>query len=242
MMNLVGIADQVATALTETPDLGIGIHLNLTYGTPIAGEVVPSLVDENGRFHSRDRWFEPNPKFNPMEVKLEWEMQIEAALDMGVQIDHIDSHHHIAIFREDLWQIFLGLALKYGCGVRPPFPIDVATSDLELLLPRPQLEFARKAAAELAAKQEIKTPTSFFASFFGRSATEEHLIDLITGLDHGISELMCHPGHTTPDLSETSGYARERDLEVSILTHPDIMNLIQSEGIELRTYRTAWGI
>ena len=51
MMNIPTTATDVALALAETPQLGMGVHLVLTMGRPIVRrEGGSSLTDENGNF------------------------------------------------------------------------------------------------------------------------------------------------------------------------------------------------
>ncbi len=50
MANMPAFEDAVALAKAH-PGLGVGVHLTLVWGAPVAGaERVPSLVDRNGRF------------------------------------------------------------------------------------------------------------------------------------------------------------------------------------------------
>ena len=51
MMNIPTTAADVALALAETPQLGMGVHLVLTMGRPIVTrEAGSSITDENGNF------------------------------------------------------------------------------------------------------------------------------------------------------------------------------------------------
>src|SRR5258705_13590408 len=79
MMNIPTTANDVAIALKETPNLGIGVHLVLTMGRPISSpEAVPSIVDENGDFFKYTPLIEHLGSLNLDEVKKEWRSQIEA--------------------------------------------------------------------------------------------------------------------------------------------------------------------
>ena len=63
--------------------------------------------------------------------------------------------------------------------------------------------------------------------------TVERLIEIIAGLPAGVTELACHPG-----LGEDSGsvYDRERAREVEILCDPRVREVLQREGVALRSF------
>ena len=52
MMNSPHIAASLAAAQQDAPNLGMGVHLVLTWGKPVlAPEKVPTLVDDTGHFY-----------------------------------------------------------------------------------------------------------------------------------------------------------------------------------------------
>lgn len=86
---------------SECPDLGIGLHFNLTAGRPVCpADEVPLLTDAAGYFSSR---FVPllfalhSPRREPLrhQIALELEAQIRRATEDGVVLDHLDSERHI---------------------------------------------------------------------------------------------------------------------------------------------------
>jgi predicted glycoside hydrolase/deacetylase ChbG (UPF0249 family) len=92
-----------------------GVHLQLTNGAPVAPpDLVPSLVDTNGRFRS-------NLELGPRRIdhiEAEWRSQIECITEMlGGTPTHLDSHHGFHRHRA-LIDIYLGLAEEYGLTVR----------------------------------------------------------------------------------------------------------------------------
>jgi predicted glycoside hydrolase/deacetylase ChbG (UPF0249 family) len=76
-------------------DLGLGLHLNLTWGRPVSpAETVPSLVDAEGRF-GRDLAI-LGERARPDDLRREGEAQIEAfTRRFGRAPTHLDSHHHV---------------------------------------------------------------------------------------------------------------------------------------------------
>ena len=51
-----------------------------------------------------------------------------------------------------------------------------------------------------------------------------------------MTELMCHPGEPDPELVATSAYARERPLELAVLTDPRVRRAIERDHITLATF------
>ncbi|TDT51901.1 chitin disaccharide deacetylase [Fonticella tunisiensis] len=112
MTNMPG-AEHAASLAKENPGLGVGIHLVLTMGKPVRNDV-PSLVDENGRFH---RLKDMTDKIKVEDVEREFEAQIERFLSFGLTPTHLDSHHHVHTQKKIL-PVVMKLAEKYNLPVR----------------------------------------------------------------------------------------------------------------------------
>jgi predicted glycoside hydrolase/deacetylase ChbG (UPF0249 family) len=76
-------------------------------------------------------------------------------------------------------------------------------------------------------------PDRFLDGFYAEGATVENLRRMISGLEDGTAELMCHPGRPDAELLAASTYAVEREREVQILCDPAIRLLLDERGIEL---------
>ena len=241
MVNLPDVLDQIRRAQDECPRLGLGVHLNLTIGPPCApAEEVPSLLDSQGRFRDRAAIVHSMAGIDPTQVEIEFQAQIQKFLTTGATLDHLDSHYHIVVFGPALWELYLKLAEEYGCGVRPSFPSDIPQQALIDVYPPSVLSFAYQEAMELLRSSQVPHPDHFMASFFGPGVDQDHLLALLGDLPSGVCELMCHPGYTDPVLLAESSYAKEREVELSILTHPTIKQVVQQAEIRLSTYRDAW--
>ncbi len=97
------------------PDLGVGVHLNITIGKPLTQM---SCVDENGYFLRRDKYENNQPKVNQDELYKEWKMQIEKYIEIvGHLPTHLDSHHHVHMLP---WHIEVAkrLANEYNVPLR----------------------------------------------------------------------------------------------------------------------------
>ncbi len=83
----------------------------------------------------------------------------------------------------------------------------------------------------------VRTPDHFTREFQhpGHIGLDD-LLALLGRLDDGITELMCHPGEPDAELVATSAYARERPLELAVLTDPRVRNALERERITLTTF------
>jgi len=190
--------------------LGVGVHLNLTLGAPVADpRRVPSLVDAAGGFIR-------NPREAAARAKID-----EARIELGTQIDvfrkimgrfptHLDSHHHVGQFTP-----ILELVLDFARALRVPV--------------RSQNVGVRGAARALG----LRTPEHFMGeagpeAYWSRERALEHL----AALPAGLSEFMTHPGYFDDDLAY-SGYGRQRETELAGLTDRDVRQAVTAHGIRL---------
>lgn len=227
MMNIPTTADDVAIALKETPNLGMGVHLVLTMGRPIsAPQVVPSIVDENGNFFKYTPLIEHLSSLSMDEVKKEWRAQVEAFINAsGRKPTHIDSHHHSSYFSPSLFRGMLELAKEYECAIRFPFT-EVSS----------EIEETAKHVPDLLQEFNPRRPDIFFVNFYDETATKENLLNIIDNVTEGASELMCHPGFVDDSFAKESVYNYQRERELKILTDLSVREAIQSKNIKLITF------
>jgi len=241
MMNLPAARASLLAAHEQTPGLGLGVHLNLTCGMPLCpAEEVPSLAAADGFFHSRDAIIDTGIKLDPDDVRREWTAQIEAFRELCGPPDHLDSHHHIALFDRRLWEIMLSLARGQACGVRAPLPSDLTSSELSRLFPARSTDFLRTQAATMLLESGVCAPDRFLTSFFGPGVSADHLRELLIDPQPGVTELMCHPGYADAALDGSSSYSQLRETELELLTRPDLQSELTEAGWRLSSYRDAW--
>jgi hypothetical protein len=194
----------------ENPGLGVGIHFVLTAGKPIAKNV-PSLIGENGYFHSNDSF---GKYATSGDIQKELNCQLEKFLDSGLTPTHIDSHHHVHS-HEKVLPIVLKLAEKYKLPVRL---------------------FSKEAFNDKY--KHIKKTDNFIYEFYGDDLSVDTLADLLKKYDsYDTVEMMCHPGFVDQRLLMESSYNIQRAKELDILTSHDIKNVISEQGIRLINYR-----
>jgi chitin disaccharide deacetylase len=202
--------DETLPLLFSLPNLGIGLHLNLTCGQPVTkAERVSSLL-KDGSF-SRQQI----PFFRKSEVEIELTSQLEKALSLGLPLTHLDGHHHIQ-GNQEIRDIFVKLAKNYCLPVRWPNP-ETKIAFLE---------------------NNISTISSFIGDFYDEPAiNEDNLLKKLACLSHGITEIMCHPAYQDEELTKISKYTFQREKELTTLTCEKIKEFISQQGIILTNYK-----
>jgi predicted glycoside hydrolase/deacetylase ChbG (UPF0249 family) len=79
-------------------------------------------------------------------------------------------------------------------------------------------------------------PDNFYSSFYDQSANLDHLMNILTNLPIGTSEIMCHPGFVDQELLTGSSYNYQRERELEVLKNPDVTSFIQNNEIHLINY------
>ena len=182
----------------------IGLHFNLTEGTPILA-THRTIVDEKGDF-LRD--LHVQSKINPQEIVDEVEAQYQKAIKAGVKINHLDTHHHLHM-TQSLRKIFGDFAKKYN------LPLRKVAHTSRNPLNRIQLN------ADL---RRVNCFTPYFSSlFYDENATEEILVSLLEKYKGKDIEIMCHPGFEDENNGE---YNMERKRELEVLTSERIKKLV----------------
>ncbi len=221
MMNLPATGGEIARARTETPSLGLGVHLVLTAGRPISEpSTIPSLCAVDGSFFKLAALQSRVADVDPGHVEREWRAQIAAFVAAaGRRPTHLDSHHHSSYFSPPLFEVVLRLARELGCGIRLP---DGAPGG-------PEVRALLDASAPPHTDQ-------LYTGFYGEGATADTLFNWIDILPDGTHELMTHPGYCDAELESISSYARPRDRERWLLTDPAIRIALDRRGVQLISF------
>jgi predicted glycoside hydrolase/deacetylase ChbG (UPF0249 family) len=220
----------------------MGVHLVFTAWQPLRSVAeVPSLVDEDGQFHSQEAILSRPDRIGIDELKAELRAQIERFHASGREPDHLDFHHFIHIY-PPFFAIYVELAVEYGLPMRLPFPPEeewdeaaASESMVQGLPPDLLREIARQDIGLVRAKG-ILHPDHFVQSFSGDTLILENLLGILEGLPEGVSELMTHPGFADEVLLARSTYAKERERELELLCHPRVKERIGELGIELVSF------
>jgi len=249
MVNTDGAQDAVHLA-RQHPALGIGLHFNLTQGKPISSPgKIPSLIDDSGHFYSRAQ-FEKKMilgKINSSELKNEFEAQLNRFNELGLEITHIDSHHHIHMF-PSIFRIASNCARKFALPLRVPWVSyqfvapTIRLKDLKSLMKKILLNCLTLKLLNGSLKGFL-TPDTFMSihDFIPFPLRIENSIysDLIHSAPSGTTEMMVHPAYVTPRLDRIFSDVYIKELERKVLTSRSLIKLAEESGFKVVSYRFA---
>ncbi len=242
----------------NTPDLGVGVHLNLSDGAPTA-----TPADVNGLLNEQNQ-FEGGPEsillrmarriVRPKEVEFEWDAQIQKIRDAGIQPTHLDGHKHVHML-PGLFQVAVRLAKKHGIGA---IRVSHEDSKLRVVLSTGQeqkssvllkqgvqargLKLLAHDAKDLAHRAGIATTDYFCGIAQTGVLMREGVERLLEILPDGYTELMCHPGYIDEELLKShTRLQQSRQTELDILTDQGIRKLVAIRGIRLINFRDMAG-
>jgi len=239
MMNCEDAPSSLEMALKAAPALGLGVHLNLTYGKPISGpDKVRTLVSETGYFRNPNEAVPVFLAWREDEIQLELTAQIERFIQLtGFMPTHLDSHYHSAFLFSNALGVALELAKKYKIPMRRPpslEPLGKAANILLQCFPNTPFSSARgiilKSKSVLEGSTGVEWPDYLELGFSRPNISLEALQIILNNLSPGITELMCHPAYVGSNANDQ--YRNEREKEVVILSNAQIKNTIEGGGIE----------
>jgi predicted glycoside hydrolase/deacetylase ChbG (UPF0249 family) len=233
--------------------LGVGVHLNLSDGPPVAKrEQVGSLVNDRGMLKGGPESLLLRMARRGLaleQVEREWDAQIHKVRDAGIQPTHLDGHKHVHML-PGLFEIALRLGKRHGIGA---VRIAHEGSTLRAALSAGEkqhaalvmkqgvqargLKLLARDARELAERAGIATTDYFCGIAQTGELTREGIARLLESLPEGTTELMCHPGYADAELEKSATrLQRSRQTELEILTDTKIRKLVASQGIRLIDY------
>jgi predicted glycoside hydrolase/deacetylase ChbG (UPF0249 family) len=236
------------------PELGVGVHLNLSDGPPTAKpRLVEGFVNSAGNLEAGPESLLlriASRSLEQDEVEREWDAQIRKVRDSGITPTHLDGHKHVHML-PGLFEIALRLAKKHGIrGIR----ISHEESKLRAVLSSAGeqktgmvlkqgvqargLKLLARDARDMADRAGL-VATDYFCGIAQTGVlTREGVEGLLKILPEGTTELMCHPGYADEDLRRSGTRLQEsRQTELAILTDARIRKLVATQGIRLINYR-----
>jgi chitin disaccharide deacetylase len=194
------------------PTLDVGIHVVLDYGYPLSDPMsISSLVDEHQRFKKIEDVY----TLNLDEVTHEIETQIQSLLNKGVELTHMDSHHHIHM-HPHLFSIFVALAKKYQLYLRLVQGVDTTYE-------------------ELLKKEEVSY-VHCNARFYKETVSMDFFKPYIHSKE--VEELMTHPAYCDETILRESSYTMHRVIELDLLCSDSLPQLLKEQNIELTSFKT----
>ncbi len=210
MVNMPGL-DHALSLARSLPDLGVGLHFNLTYGRPVSDPaLVPSLVKPDGAFHQGQCGLIREFADIAIELDAQWNVLAQALLPPT----HLDSHQ---LLHQNDPIIFKIMAEK---AVRENIPLR-----------RSQV---RHASPDLPSPRMTDT---ILLDTYGDHEGLQRLLQHLSTLPDGITEIVCHPGYVDDALREISNWLDIREHELAVFVNQDVPRTIQALGIVPINYR-----
>jgi predicted glycoside hydrolase/deacetylase ChbG (UPF0249 family) len=226
--------------------VSFGLHINLSEGKPVSPDL-RLLTGPDGAFlgkiSTQSLMMRLGDQALQREIVREMSAQIKVLLDSGIQIHHLDGHHHIHLF-----PAAIAAAVRIAQEHKVPWmriseePPPRHSSDS---LPRGLMEEARRfSEIARAARQHlngtgISTTDHFRGLYLKGRLSSATLNDLLQTLPEGLTEWMVHPGRVpmVPASGPFSGFstpAREQELET--LLHADFGLALSDAGVILTPF------
>jgi hypothetical protein len=245
-------AEYAADRARLSPDLGVGVHVNLTEGTPISPpDMVRGLLDADGCFpgnaaQTRNLW---RAGHLAKQIETEIEAQVRLAMDLGVSPTHCDSHHGIhklPLVRRALVNVLLhhGIAKARTPLSRirkiPGSPISAWRPWLAKNSRRvPNIIFHTWSHFQLR-RMGITTPDWKATRSMGvpcEADPKSEVLACISAAPAGCSEILLHPG-AFDDTENPSEWRRRTWAEdTPICKDPDVAKQIERLGLQLISFR-----
>jgi len=244
-----GSAFEAAVALArQNPELDIGLHLALVEERAVLGrDVLPSLVDETGRFPRTSTEFIRRAVLGRIrwhEVEREIAAQIALFQSTGLRLSHLDSHQHLHMF-PPVFKIVRRLARSIdNVWIRNPVGPWRKSPDTPVgrWVQRIGLNLSCLSARGLQNRSKLAMPDGLYGFEVSGCLTRSAIEQILGRIPHGLYELICHPGEDDADTRTRYshwGYRWAEELET--LTAPETQVALKKHGIALTSFARAFG-
>lgn len=212
------------------PKLGIGIHLNVTYGKPLSPKWPNSEFTRPHKGTGKPQewigsaWKKYFSQFTGRQIEDEYRRQIELGIQIFGDIDHIDSHHLSASY-EPLKHVYEKLAKEYKLAVRPSAPLsEKPVYGGDFIVKEESVDKLKELGIKTADKYILKL-------FFNEEDPIRSFLQEIDNIENGkTAEVMFHPAK-----GRKADSWRITDLKT--LISKIALKYFSNKNIQLITYR-----
>ena len=240
MVNAPAFAEAVELVRRDAPRLGVGLHLDLVGGAPLAN--VPSLVDPTtGRFHHLDVLARRAlaGQIDAADVRRECEAQLAALAAVGMVPTHLDSHRHAHAMPGILPAV---AAVAHDAGIRVVRrPLD-RLSILDPVASAKMLVMHTAWTAALIGVAPAHRATLSRAPHFrgiamqGMPDIRDRLLATLDQLPLGVTEIMVHPGYDDEVLAAQDPLRTERETDLAALRDPAVKARLEKGDVKLVSF------
>ena len=213
MANMPSFADGVAQAKTAGFFDQVGLHLNLTQGTPLAEHIRENRLfcDENGEFNGKI-WRCVKAQFmldkiSRRNVREEMEAQISKYVESGFPLMHLDSHHH----SHTIYSVF---------SVLRPLLRAYGIKSVRLSANIHKVGLCKRLYKDMY-NRKLRHTVEKTTDYFDRCIYIRNMP--IEKYNNALVELMCHPDYQEDELVNVGGRKFET---LSLLLNDDRIELV----------------
>ena len=233
LMTTMPDCDRAMDIARSHPQLGVGIHLCLTQGTPRSGPL-QYLASANNQFPRHVGQLLRRIHLNRKaldEVRAEWAAQIEYALNYALRPTHLDSHKHI-----HHWPALANVAVNLAGQYQIPClrcADEISVVGTPALAPgyRGLRFLARRLKRRLGGVQLRSTDWFYGLGATGKFSSERWLL-FLDHLPPGTGEVMVHPGYSTDLDAQSTRLTTQRQLELEGLCAPVVIEKMDALKVQ----------
>jgi hopanoid biosynthesis associated protein HpnK len=237
-----GFEEAVALA-RQNPELDVGLHLALVEERALLGrEVLPTLVDETGRFPRTSAEFIRRAVLGRISwdlVEREIAAQIALFQQTGLRLSHVNSHQHLHMLPpvfQIVSRLTRGMDNVWVRNSSGPWRKSPGVP-MERWVQQVGLNLTCLSARALHGSPLPEMPDGMHGFEVGGCLTRAALEQILRKIPDGLYELICHPGEDDADTRRRYshwGYRWAEELEA--LTAPETRMVLKEQGIVLTSF------
>ena len=242
MMVNMPAADEAFSLIRINPDLGVGLHFNLTLGEPLSDKGhVASLLGSDGQFLPRAVAEKKAiaGEYKPAQIKCELKKQWEHFRAFGMTPTHLDSHQHIHVFPL-VFDVVAQFCVDHDLPLRIPWPWKPPS---RVPLKRRVRSWMLKRMINRSMKQWVGRLrfNSSFASIFDlqlppNEINLEQYRNILNAPHRSTLELMVHPSMWDEEHQSWTRISATSVAEYEILKLQNLGDVARALGYELVNY------
>ncbi|MBV8304601.1 MAG: ChbG/HpnK family deacetylase [Acidimicrobiia bacterium] len=219
-----------------TANVDVGVHLTLTsewdgyrWAPVFARDPASGLVDEEGYFHrNQDRW----RGIDPVAVRAEAGAQIDRALAAGLDLTHVDSHM-FAVLDPALAVDYVGLGAAHGLPV-----LMTRQPQWVAILSEPVIAgWEQQGLPVFDHLREMPLGDGDGDGDEPARAGLDAARRLFDELPPGLTYLITHPAHDTPELRAVARDWRQRAADFETFSRPELGEHLRRIGVQVISWR-----
>ena len=241
MVTAPAFAEAAELVRRDAPRLGVGLHLDLVGGVPLAN--VPSLVDPTtGHFHQLDALARRAlaGQVEPDDVRRECEAQLAALTASGITPTHLDSHRHAHAMPGILPAV---AAVAHDAGIRVVRrPLDRLSildpvASAKMLVMHTAWRTALIGVAPAHRATLARAPHFRGIAMQGMPDVRDRLLATLDQLQIGATEIMMHPGYADDASAAQDPFGAERETDLAALKDPAVIARLAKGDVKLVSFR-----